>query len=366
MFKMLHKMILFVLALALAPVVMAGRFLWWLLVGGKHVTGGSGRPGRLSARAGGGPLAMRRAWFDAPMRSSQWDELLLPAIYRFFDIGRSLRPTLREQMFNVQSSTRSKEESVGHGGVGADAWDTYKDSGKVGAVDFNQGYKTTYTHETYPVRIEIERTLLEDDQYNVIGDYARKVGISAATKMELDAASVFNNAFSSSYPGGDGKALCATTHPKNPNKSGSLVNKGTSALTKSAVSETRQAIMATEDDAGNILGMTPDTLLVPPELEDEAIEIANSQLDPSSANNAINPQAGRYQVVPWHFLTDSTNWFMIDSVWMRENLRWYDRVGVEFMMTDENSVKIVYEARMRYSYGWDDWRWVYGHEVSGS
>jgi len=340
MIKTLHNMLMFVVALVFAPVLFVAR-----LVEGQS-------------------LKDRRAWFDAPMTSSQWDNLLLPAIYRFFDIGRNMREGLRSQLFNVQSSTRSKEESVGHGGVSADAWDAYKNSGRVGTVDFNQGYKATYQHETYPVRMEIERTLLEDDQYGVISDYARKLGISAETKMERDAASVFNNAFSTSYAGPDGKALCATTHPRNPNKTGNLVNSGTSALTKATVSETRQALMALEDDAGNILGMTPDVILVPPELEDAALEIANSVNDPSSANNAINPQAGRFQVVPWHYLTDSNNWFMIDSVWMRENLRWYNRVELEFMLVHEDSVSIVYEARMRYSFGWDDWRWVYGHAVS--
>lgn len=364
MIKVLHTMFFFVLAVVLAPVVLLARLAFRAMEAAPSTRNGR----RLMARRAdvGQSLALRRAWFDAPMRSSQWDELLLPAIYRFFEVGRNMRQGLRQQLFNVQMSTRSKEESVGHGGVSSDAWDAYKNSGRVGTVDFNQGYKATYTHETYPVRMEIERTLLEDDQYGVISDYARKLGISAETKMERDAASVFNNAFSSSFTGPDAKALCATTHPKNPNKTGSLVNKGTSALTKAAISETRQALMALEDDAGNILGMTPDLLLVPPELEDTALELVNSTLSPDSANNAINPQAGRFQVVPWHYLTDSNNWFMIDSVWMRENLRWYNRVELEFMMVHEDSVSIVYEARMRYSYGWDDWRWVYGHEVTGS
>lgn len=360
MFKFLTSVVLFVMALIMLPSLVVARLLGFGQVRDR------GRV-RVARRAGvDRPLLAVRSWYASPMRSSQWDELLLPAIYRFFDIGRTLRPNLRTQLFNVQSSTRSKEESVGHGGVPAEAWDTYNASGQVGTADFNQGYKSTYEHGLYPIRMEIEKTLLEDDQYGVISDYSRKLGISAATKMERDAASVFNNAFSSSFLGGDGKALCSTTHPRNPNKSGNLVNKGTSALTKAAVSTTRQAIMATEDDAGNILGMTPDMLLVPPELEDAALEIAQSAQDPASANNAINPQAGRFQVVPWHFLTDSNNWFMIDSVWMRESLRWYDRVALEFMMVDETSVHVVYEARMRYSFGWDDWRWVYGHEVSGS
>lgn len=310
-------------------------------------------------------IGQRRAWFAAPMRASNWGELLIPSIYNFFDIGRQLRPHLRSTLFNVQTSTRDREESVGYGGIAPDAFDTYKNSGQKGSVSFDQGYKTTYQHVEYPVTFTVERRLMDDDQYGVMaGERARKLGLAAEQKMERDAAAVFNNAFSSSYPGGDGKALCSTTHPRNPNKSGNLVNKGTSALTADAVESTRIEMETTEDDAGNILGMMPDTILVPPALRNKALEIANSPLDPESANNAINPEAGTYNVIAWPHLTDSNNWFMIDSVWMGLSLKWYDRVGPEITLTHQTSTEAMYDLYMRYSYGWDDWRWIYGHEVA--
>ena len=300
-----------------------------------------------------------------PMRSSNWAELLLPTIYSFYDIGRTLRPELRPSIYNVQTSSRADERNVGYGGIAPDAWNNYEASGVKSRVDFDKGYTATYTHEEYVVTFEVERKLLDDDQYGIVaGERARKLGVSATQKMELDAASVFNNAFNSAYAGADGKALCSTTHPRNPNKTGSLVNAGTSSLTKDNVSLTRQAMMSTEDDAGNILGMMPNALMVPPELEDTALEIVNSIQDPASANNAINPQAGRFTVIPWHYLTDSDNWFMMDTVWMRESLKWYERTPLEISVADQTATEAVYEAYMRYSYGWDDWRWVYGHNVS--
>jgi len=300
-----------------------------------------------------------------PMRSSNWAELLLPTIYNFYDIGRQLRPELRPQIYNIQTSSRADERNVGYGGIAPDAWDNYEASGVKGRVDFDKGYTATYEHQEYVVTFEVERKLLDDDQYGIVaGERARKLGVSATQKMEIDAASVFNNAFSSSYTGADGKALCSTTHPRNPNKSGNLVNAGTSALTKASVSETRQAMMSTEDDAGNILGMMPNALMVPPELEDTALEIVNSLQDPASANNAINPQAGRFTVIPWHYLSDSNNWFMMDTVWMNLSLKWYNRTPLEISVADQTATEAVYEAYMRYSYGWDDWRWVYGHNVS--
>lgn len=327
---------------------------------GRHSSRRTVRP------AGAGPRLYRvRAW-HAPMRSSNWGELLLPVIYEFFDIGRRLRPALRPVLYNVIASTRSREDNVGYGGIAPDAWGNYKNSGAKSTVDFDKGFTASYIHDEFVVQFQIERKLRDDDQYGVMGERARKLGISATQKMEIDAASVFNNAFSTAagHLGPDGKPLCSTTHPRNPNKGGSLVNAGTYALTKGNIGLVRTAMMEFVDDAGNKLGVTPDTLLVPPALEDTALEIARSSQDPESANNAINPQAGRYRVIPWHFLTDSDNWFLIDSVWMRESLKWYERSMLEITVVGESTTESVFEAYMRYSFGFDDWRWVFGNNVT--
>ena len=69
-----------------------------------------------------------------PMRSSNWAELLLPTIYNFYDIGRTLRPELRPQIFNVQTSSRADERNVGYGGIAPNAWDNYEASGVKGAT----------------------------------------------------------------------------------------------------------------------------------------------------------------------------------------------------------------------------------------
>lgn len=334
-------------------------------MGGKR---GRVRSASRSGAMSGYSLKMRRAWHAQPMRSSGWSYLIVPGLYKFFEVGKMLRPSILSNMFNVQTSAESKEENVGIGGISDEAWDNYKNSGVKSAVSFDQGYKVTYNHEEYVVQLRVERKLMDDDQYGVLNTRARRLGISAMQKMERDGASVFNNAFSASYLGADAKALCATDHPNSPSNASTQGNKGTSALTKANVGAIRQLMMAYKDDAGNLLGITPDTLIVPPALEDTALEIANSVYDPTSANNAINPQAGRFRVQAWHFLTDTNNWFMADSVWQREALNWYNRVlpnGLpEITLVDESSTEAVYDVYMRYSFGWDDWRWVYGNEVA--
>jgi hypothetical protein len=45
-------------------------------------------------------------------------------------------------------------------------------------------------------------------------------------------------------------------------------------------------------------------------------------------------------------------------------LKWYERKALEMMVVERTTTHTVYEFYMRYSYGWSDWRWLYGHEVS--
>lgn len=298
------------------------------------------------------------------IRQSQFDSVLTPVIYHHFDLGMQSVPSLRAALFNVQTSSLAEEKGTGFGGMSPDAFEQYAASGKKGRLDFGQLYTQGYVHVEYPVELVIEKRLLINDQYGQIQRTVQRAGMAAENFMEIKAASLLNNAFSTSFNWSDGKPLCSATHPKGPGQSGTYSNRATTALTKDAVSAARVAMMRFKDDKGNELGVMPDELWVPPELEDQALTIAGSQLDPASANNAINPQAGRFRVIPWHRLTDTNNWFVASSAWRQQAANWYIRETPEIMMVHETTTELVYELKLHFSYGVDDWRWVYGHEVA--
>lgn len=302
-----------------------------------------------------------------PIIESNWAELLDPILRKSFDQGYSRRVPVAPQLFSVQSSSNSDEQVLGVGAIGIDAWNNVNNAGRPSEVDFDKGYLKTYTHVQYGVDLKVESTLVADNKYPQIMRMGERLGDSAAVKRETDAASVFNNAFSNSYLGADGVRLCSDSHPYSPTKSGTTQdNNGTLALTKDNVATVRTAMMAYTDDNGNKVGVTPDTILVPPALEDAAIVIAGSQLDPTSGNNAVNPQSGRFRVLTWHYLTDTNAWFMIDSALMKMSLDWFDREPVRIAPRagDDTTYTAYWRAYMRYSYGWSDWRWIYGNNPS--
>ena len=296
-----------------------------------------------------------------------WADALDPIVRFRTDLAFNRRPQMLNRLFNVQLSQRAYEAISGVGAIGIDAWKNYANSGAVSEADFDQGYKKTYTHVEYPLDFYVERKTIDDANFPAVFRLAERIGDSAAVFRETEAASVFTNAFNGSFLGADGVALCSDSHPNSPQKTGvTQDNNFALSLTKANVATVREAMMAFTDDNGNKMAVTPDTILVPPDLEDEALEITASQLDPASANNTINPQYGRFRVMTWHYLTDTNAWFMIDSGLMRQSLDWFDRVPFSVAMRegDDRTLRAYWRAYQRFSYGWSDWRWIAGSNPS--
>lgn len=311
-----------------------------------------------------------------PDVSSHWAEVLTPALTEAFTIGFADRPaSLIPSVFAVKGSERADERHIGVGVLSSRNWqlDGAYGGGRVRYDDRNKGYPATFTHREFASGFVVERKLIDDNLSTQAFDDANALGDAAFRVRERSGASVLNNAFTSttnedgySTLGPDSVVLCSSAHPYSADAPGSTQsNAGTSALSKANVAATRVAMMKFTDDRGDIMDVMPDTLIVPPDLEDTALEITKSLLDPTSGQNAINPQAGRFRTIVWHYLTDTNNWFMAESSRMKRSLIWYDRIPVEFAREqDFDTLQAKFRCYMRYSYGWRDWSWIYGHAVT--
>ena len=298
--------------------------------------------------------------------SEQWAELLEPGLREIFmQTSAALAAQSRiPALFDVISSTKAKEEFLAVGGMGE--WNAYK--GAIEYDDLEKGYKTTMTHEEYARGFMIERKLVDDDQYSLFRDRPAELAMAAMRTREVHAASVFNNAFSTSYPGGDGKPLCEDDHPKGPSNSGTLDNEGALSISYDNVIATRLLMRAYTDDRGNLIPANPDTILVPPELEQTAFEMfPQDNNKPNTADSVANfARSFIRNVIPWDYLTDANAWFLIDSARAKQCLKWIDRVPLSFALDPTSDFNLVSRWRgyMRYSYGFKDWRWVYGNNPS--
>lgn len=293
--------------------------------------------------------------------SDNWAELLEPGLRSIFDKHMKQMKDYVPQLFSVETSTKAAEHILGIGSIGTmDEW-----TGRVSYEEFNKGYKKTFTHVKYSKGIQLERELVDDDQYAEIKNRVKMLARSVYFSRQQHGASVFNNAFNGTYAGADGVALCSASHPYSPSDSTVQSNTGTSALDPEAVDATRVLMTAWKDDKGNLLNINPDTIIVPPSLSKTARIIAETDEEPFTTDHGINIYKGALSVIEFPFLTDANNWFLVDMSRARECLFWFDRRKADFANeTDFDTEVAKYRAIGRWSYGWCDWSFLYGHNVA--
>lgn len=308
-----------------------------------------------------------------PLTPGNFASLLEPGLREIFNTASSRPAPVMDQLYRGVNSTKSKEDYQAMGALGL--VQPLNTARTVPYEDFAGGYKTAIQNFELSKGIVVERTLLDDDQFGEINDRAQSMGDAFAITVEHDAAQTFINGFTDSGTnrlghstnGADGVALLSTAHPHSPSDASTQANEGTLTLNLNNVDTTRQAMRNFTDDKGILLGVTPDLILVPTELEREARQIfdTRAQWEPGSAQFDFNMFSGNMRVMVWNRLTDSNAWFLIDSRLMKRDLIWQWRIRPEFARTEDfDGITAKYRGYMRYGIGWRDWRWIYGQNPS--
>ena len=307
-----------------------------------------------------------------PITSGNFARLLEPGLREIFFLAMSRPMPLVETLFGVTTSNKRKEEYQAVGARGL----VPPFEGSLNYEDTHGGYLTSINNFEFASGMVVERALVDDDQTGTIRDRAFGMGDQFANTIEHDAAQVFINAFTDSGTnrmgdstnGADGVALLSTAHPHRPSNTGDTQsNEGTLALTIDNLDATRQAMMNFTDDKDVLLGVNPDLLLVPTELERTATQIISSRavFEPGSAQFDVNMFAGRLQPIVWNRLTDSNAWFLIDSRMMKRFLKFQWRIRPEFAQAEDfDGIMAKFRGYMRYGIGWTDWRWIMGQNPS--
>ena len=293
--------------------------------------------------------------------SENFGYLLDPGLRKIFMDEYALPEGQLDNLFGIEKSNKATEYDLGIGGLN----DLEEFTGTIPYGDFSQQYRTSYTHKEWVKGIKIERKLVDDDLYSIINKRPQALAMVAKRTREKHGASVFNSAFNTSvFAGGDGLALCASAHTR-VGTSTTVGNTGTTALSATAVEATRLLMRQFTDETDNLLVARGDTLLVPPALEEAAWEIVTSSGKLGTADNDPNFNKGRYKVIVWDYLSDSNNWFMIDSRMAKLFLKWFNRIPVEFNKDKDFDTYISkWSVYTRYGYGFSDWTWLYGHAVT--
>lgn len=293
--------------------------------------------------------------------SENFGYLLDPGLRKIFMDEYSLPEGQVDALFGVEKSSKATEYDLSIGGIG----DLEEFGGTIPYDDFKQQYRVSYSHKEWVKGMKIERKLVDDDQYSIINKRPAALALAAKRTKEKHGSSIFNNAFTTTiFSGGDGLALCADAHTR-VGSSSTNDNAGSTALSQTAVEATRLYMRQFTDETDNLVTARMDTLLVPPALEETAWEIITSTGKLGTADNDPNFSKGKYKIIVWDYLSDSNNWFGIDSRMAKMFLKWFNRIPIEFNKDKDFDTYISkWSCYTRYSYGFSDWTWVYGHSVS--
>lgn len=299
-------------------------------------------------------------------------DLLEPGLRAIYTDQYEQLPQMRPMIFNVQIADTSYVKDSSVGGFG----DTQPFQGSIAYDDVFQGLDVTYTHVQYAKGFKVERQLWDDDLYNAIVRKPKGLALSASRTQEKLGADIFNNSFTGSgtivvsgttvLNNTDGQSLCSSSHNSGSARlSTTFSNTGTSSLSATAVETTRRKMAAFKDDTNNLISVNPDCIVVPRALEETAWQIISTRGEVASSNNNANFHYGRYKLAVWDFLTNAKNWWLMDSYMAMEFLFWYDRIPLEFFQDkDFDTLVAKFANYWRASWGWSDWRFIFGHNVS--
>lgn len=300
------------------------------------------------------------------MIKENWAELLEPILFDIFTNHTAKLPDHVSKLYNVLTSKKAVETALGRGSIGMmQEWNAT--GRQVHYDEVAKGFKVVFEHKKYSNGMQIERDLIDDDQYDEIEAMARQLSFSAYYTRQYHGASVFNNAFNASFAGGDGMALCAANHPLVPGGSQTITNAGSYDLTAENLEKIRTEIAGWKDDRGNIIPSNFDTLIVPAAKRKAALVLADTEGEPDSADNNVNVWKGAVDVVEWKMLTDPKVWFFVDSQRMKQDLLWFDRrvPKLERDGTFDFDMELAkWKTVGRWSYGWKTPLWVYGNIAS--
>lgn len=240
---------------------------------------------------------------------------------------------------------------------------TEKEEGQNIALDsFGEGLTTRYVVKTFAKRLEVPEEVLKDNKYKQVTDGTRRLSNSASKSQEYDGVSVLNNAFSSSFTGADGVALCASNHPL---RGGGTYSNAPTALTLSNTA-LQTYIVALDKMAGTnglICGVMPKRLVVPSDLRFRAAEILKSAMKDDTANHTINALKGElsdFVAVP--YMSSTTNWFIKTDA--KRGLMWVWREKPEFRQSNNDTAMVKeFTGYYRATKGWSNPRGVIGSNI---
>ena len=294
---------------------------------------------------------------------SQIKDLLLPGL-RGVEGKYEQIPSQYDKIFTKHDSKMALERTAEIRYLGLAQ---LKTEGGQTSFDSGAGERFVYNQEHTEIALgyAITRKAIDDNLYKTQFTPSN-LGLveSFQQTKEIYGANILNTAQTyNAAVGGDGVALCSTSHPID---GGSVANTPTTQidLNEASLLNAMIAIRTNfRDQAGLKVFARGRKLIIPPALEPVAIRLLKTELRPGTADNDVNAIMTTAGGLPEgymvnDFLTSSYAWFLLTNI---DGLAYMERVKFETdMQVDFVTDNLLVKGYERYSFGYYNWRAIYG------
>lgn len=230
----------------------------------------------------------------------------------------------------------------------------------------SQRWGKRHTATAYALGVNVTYEEIRD---GVALDMAQRVltelGRSAAELRNTVVHNVLNNAFSSSYVGGDGIELCSTVHPTDEGTTSNELATPAS-LSIASLKQSYIEMKSMTDLRGNKLHFMPKKLVIPRELVFDAAVIMKSVDDPTTSDRSVNPwgAVGLFnEVVVSDWLTSATKHFIMTDNQDR-GLIFFERDPLmTFRDKDTDTMNAKFVVYTRFGAAWTDYNCIFGNAI---
>ena len=287
---------------------------------------------------------------------------LEPGLNALFGLEYDRYENEHTEIFDTENSDRAFEEEVMLSGFGQAPV-----KGEGASVTYDTAQETftaRYSHETVALAFALTEEAIEDNLYDSLSSrYTKALARSMATTKQVKAANVLNNGFSTSFPGGDGKPLMATDHPTLSGGDQSNEPSTAADLNETSLENAMIDISQFVDERGIKVNVQARKLIIPPQLQFVAERVLKTAGRVGTSDNDINALKNMGMLpdgyVVNHYLTDTDAFFIKTDA--PNGLKHFVRSAMSTGMEgDFETGNVRYKARERYSFGFSDWRGIYG------
>jgi len=291
---------------------------------------------------------------------------LVPGLHAIFGTEYNRYENESAVLFDEEKSNRAFEEEVLFPGFGEAS--VKFEGAPVNYEDTGEGWVARYTNETVAMAFAITEEAMEDNLYDKLSTRLTKaLARSMAAAKQTKGASVYNRAFTAAYTGGDGVTLCNTAHPLQDGST--LSNRFTTAaeLSETSLEDALIQIAGLTDDRGIPVALQAKSMHIPRQLVFVAERLMASPYRVGTADNDVNAVVSKGMVPEGYFtnhrFTNAKHWFLRTDC--PNGMKHFNRTPVSTAMEgDFETGNVRYKSRERYSFGWSDWRAIFGTNPS--